>query len=65
MTLQRLSRKLGQGSLVNDTFIKFFSNLAEVFDTHNCQCQDIYKVDKTAVITVIKTTRMAAKKDVK
>jgi hypothetical protein len=50
---------------VNDTFIEFFSNLAEVYDKHNCQCQDINKVGETVVETVIKPTRMAAKKDVK
>lgn len=51
--------------LVNDTFIEFFFSLAEVYDKHNCQCQDIYKVGETAVKTAIKTTRMAAKKGVK
>lgn len=50
---------------MNGTFIEFFSNLAEVYDKHNCQCQDIYKVGETAVKTVIKTTKMAAKKGVK
>jgi hypothetical protein len=50
--------------LVNDTFIEFFSNLADVYNKHNCQCKDIYKVGETAVKTVIKPTRVAPKKGV-
>ena len=50
---------------MNDTFIEFFSYLAEVYDKHNCQCQDVYKVGETAVKTIIKPTRMATKKGVK
>jgi len=46
---------------VNDTFIEFFFSLTEVYDKHNCQSQDIYKVGETAVKTAIKTTRMDAK----
>jgi hypothetical protein len=56
---------LDQEVLVNDAFIEFFSNLAGVYDKHNFQCQDIYEVCETAVKTVIKPTRMAAKKSVR
>ena len=50
---------------MNDTFTEVFSNLAEVCDKHNCQCQDIYKLGETAVKTVVKPTRMAAKEGIK
>jgi hypothetical protein len=56
---------LDKEGVVNDTFMEFFSNLAEVYDKQNWQCQNIYKVGETAVKTVIKPTRMVAKKGVK
>jgi len=38
--------------LVTDTFIYFFSNLAEVCDKQNFHYQDIYNFGETAVTTV-------------
>jgi hypothetical protein len=40
MTLQTLCKDLEPGN-VGDTFIKFCSNLAKVYNKHAFQCQDI------------------------
>jgi hypothetical protein len=42
-----------------------FSILDKVYDKYSFQCQDIYNVDKTAVTTVQKLSRIIARKGVK
>lgn len=51
--------------LTSDTFTDFFSNLAEVCDKPNFQCQCVYYFGETEVTTVQKPTRIVAKKGVK
>jgi hypothetical protein len=41
-----------------------FANLGKVYDKYNFQCQDTYNMDKTAVITVQKQTRIIERKGV-
>jgi hypothetical protein len=51
--------------LGSDTFTNFFSNLTEVCDKPNFQCQDIYYFGETAVTTFQQPTRIVAKIGVK
>jgi hypothetical protein len=57
---------LGRAASFNKHNVQtFFSNLAQVYDKHKFQGQDIYNVDETAVTTVQRPTRIVAKKGVK
>jgi len=44
MSMQRLCKNLEQGN-IDDIFVEFYSNLAEVYDKHVLQFQDIYNVE--------------------
>ena len=57
---------LGRAASFNKHNVQtFFSNLAQVYDKHKFQGQDIYNMDETAVTTVQRPTRIVAKKGVK